>query len=329
MRSPVFISYLLALVAVWVVLECHLLSSVLTGLAVYVLTTRLARRLPAGWGAKARGIALGGIILAVALLVAVLFVGLLSFFQGHEGMAALTGTAAERLEDLKRNLPPYLAKWVPDSMEELRGELAEALRAHGRNVSHAGLSIARILAHVVAGMVIGGITVLHRFKDRQAPPPFVGALHDRLRALAEAFHKVVFAQVRVSLLNTALTALYLLAVLPLCGVRMPMRTLLILLTFFAGLLPVIGNLISNGIIVMISLGVSAAVAVASLVFLLFVHKLEYFVNARIVGRRVEANSWELLSAMLVMEAAFGMAGLIAAPVLYAWLKAELKAREIV
>jgi predicted PurR-regulated permease PerM len=33
--------------------------------------------------------------------------------------------------------------------------------------------------------------------------------------------------------------------------------------------------------------------------------------------------------MLAMEALFGMAGLIAAPVAYAWLKAELRARELI
>lgn len=47
-------------------------------------------------------------------------------------------------------------------------------------------------------------------------------------------------------------------------------------------------------------------------------------NARIVGHQVQATAWELLSAMLFMEAAFGVVGLVAAPVVYAWLKAEIK-----
>jgi len=36
------------------------------------------------------------------------------------------------------------------------------------------------------------------------------------------------------------------------------------------------------------------------------------------------SAWELLVAMLVMEAAFGLPGLIAAPIFYAYLKTELK-----
>ena len=55
--------------------------------------------------------------------------------------------------------------------------------------------------------------------------------------------------------------------------------------------------------------------------------MEYFLNARIVGRRIEATPWELLIAMVVMEAVFGLAGLVAAPVYYAYLKDELMAAD--
>jgi predicted PurR-regulated permease PerM len=65
------------------------------------------------------------------------------------------------------------------------------------------------------------------------------------------------------------------------------------------------------------------VALGSLVYLVAIHKLEYFLNARMVGRQIEARAWELLLAMLLMEAVFGIAGLIAAPIYYAYLKDEL------
>ena len=68
---------------------------------------------------------------------------------------------------------------------------------------------------------------------------------------------------------------------------------------------------------------------ASLAFLIVIHKLEYFLNARFVGTRIEARAWELLLAMLLMEAAFGVAGLIAAPIYYAYLKDELVAAGLV
>jgi predicted PurR-regulated permease PerM len=97
----------------------------------------------------------------------------------------------------------------------------------------------------------------------------------------------------------------------------------------AGLIPVVGNLISNTVIVIVSLSASFIAAVGSLLFLVLIHKLEYFVNARIIGTQIRARAWELLLAMLVMEAAFGIAGVIAAPIFYAYLKDELTARRLI
>ena len=118
-------------------------------------------------------------------------------------------------------------------------------------------------------------------------------------------------------------------ILPLFDIHLPMVSVLILFTFVTGMLPVVGNLVSNTIIVVISLGISPGVGGVSALFLVLVHKLEYFTNARIVGGEVHARAWELLCAMLVMEAIFGISGMVAAPIVYAWLKAELKALKLV
>ena len=104
---------------------------------------------------------------------------------------------------------------------------------------------------------------------------------------------------------------------------------MIAVTLFAGLLPIIGNLVSNSVIVIVSLSSSIAIAVGSLAFLILVHKLEYFLNARIVGGEIKASTWELLCAMLVFDAAFGLQGLVAAPIFYAYVKAELSQLEII
>jgi predicted PurR-regulated permease PerM len=80
------------------------------------------------------------------------------------------------------------------------------------------------------------------------------------------------------------------------------------------------------VIVIVSLSYSPGAALGALAFLVVIHKLEYFVNARIVGTQIRAAAWELLLAMLVMEAAFGIPGVIAAPIYYAYLKDELASR---
>lgn len=326
---PLMTSYLLAFLAVVAVLEYHLLAAVLAGLAVYLLTVKLARHLPKKWEGKGHGVALSGIILLVVLLVCGGSFGLWSFLQGRQGMGALFPAMAQQLENIEKTLPPSLAEYLPDSVEELRQYLANYFREHSKDITHIGMSGVRVVVQLLFGMAIGSIAVLHRCQEGELSPPLAAALHSRVHGLTDAFERVVLAQLRISALNTALTALYLVAILPLCGVRLPMRTLLILLTFVAGLLPVVGNLISNSVIVVLSFGISLGVGAASLGFLLLVHKLEYFTNAKIVGGRINASAWEILSAMLLMEAVFGMAGMIAAPVLYAWLKSELRAKRLV
>ena len=327
--TPVATSYILAALSVPLVLHFHLLPAVFAGLAVHVLTVKLARRLPANWGGAAHKLALAAIAAVVMLALVGSVLGFMSFLHGSGGMTALLTALAETLARLQHALPPTIADFLPANLDELHEEVVEALRAHGKNVSTMGMHGVKTFAHLLLGMVIGGMTALQRFIEVESWPPLAAALHARSRALADAFDKVVFAQVKISALNTLFTALYLLVVLPLAGVHLPLLTVLIPLTFVAGLLPVIGNLISNSAIVLISLGMSPGVALASLLFLVAIHKLEYFTNAKIVGGQVKARAWELLCAMLAMEAVFGIAGLVAAPVVYAWLKGEIKAKELI
>jgi len=329
MSGPVAASYILSVMSVFVVLRFHLVPAVFAGLAVHVLTVKLARRLPANWGGWAHEIALAALAILVIMGLTGAGIGLWSFLNGNGGMGALLDATAGTLEKLRGAVPSTIAVYLPATVDELQAQLAAMMREHGQKISSVGIAGAKTLAHVLLGMVVGGLTALHHFGDSSAWPPLSSALHQRARALANAFDKVVFAQVKISALNTFLTALYLMVILPLCGVSMPLLTVIIPLTFVAGLLPVVGNLISNTAIVLISLGISPGVALASLLFLVCIHKLEYFTNARIVGGEVHARAWELLCAMLTLEAFFGVAGLVAAPVAYAWLKSEMRMRKLI
>ena len=145
----------------------------------------------------------------------------------------------------------------------------------------------------------------------------------RFRDFYRSFETVMGAQITISLINTALTAIFLTAV------HMPHAALLIVTTFLCGLVPIVGNLLSNTIIVFVALTVSLKLAISALVFLVVIHKLEYFLNARIVGGQINAKAWELLTAMLLMESVFGLPGLAAAPICYAWLKDELSSRGLI
>jgi len=316
------ISYLLAAAAVFLVLHFHLLPAVFAGLAVYVLTLKLARHLPKNMNRFARKVSLGVVVICVITCLTSACAAIWSFIGSSHGIAALLATVVDTLGSLRRALPDSVADVLPTTIEGLRQQLIEMFGDHVQKISVVGMEGVKVFAHVLLGMVVGGMAAVHHFTDHDQ---FISALRSRLRTLTTAFDKVVFAQVKISALNTALTAVYLLIALPLFGIHLPMATILVLLTFAVGMLPVVGNLVSNTLIVVISLGISPAVGVASLLFLVLIHKAEYFMNARIVGHEVQATAWELLSAMLLMDAAFGIAGLVAAPVVYAWLKAEIKA----
>jgi len=312
--------------AISLILHYNLLPAVFAGLAVFVLTLKLARHLPANMNRIARKAALAVVVICVIFCLISIGTIVWTYINSSQAINALLNTVIETLDSLRRTVPEHVAEVLPTTIEDLREQFVSLLGVHVQKISVVGLEGVKFLAHVILGMIVGGMAAVHHFDDHEKAPPFIRALRTRLANLTTAFDKVVFAQVKISGLNTILTALYLLVALPLLGIHLPMGSILVLITFTAGMLPVVGNLISNSIIVVLSLGISLGVGISSLLFLVVIHKAEYFMNARIVGHEVQATAWELLSAMLIMEAVFGMGGLVAAPVVYAWLKAEVKAQ---
>jgi predicted PurR-regulated permease PerM len=93
--------------------------------------------------------------------------------------------------------------------------------------------------------------------------------------------------------------------------------------------PIVGNLVCNVVITIVGLSVSPLAAAACLGFLILIHKAEYVINAKVVGSRTQMGVWELLSVMFVAEAVFGPAGLVAAPLCYAYLKKELASLRLI
>ena len=100
------------------------------------------------------------------------------------------------------------------------------------------------------------------------------------------------------------------------------------ITFFCGLLPVIGNLISNTVIVAVSFTISPKMALAALVFLVVVHKLEYFLNSKIIGDRIKNPIWLTLLGLILGEKLMGIPGMILAPVVLYYLKVEASKIEV-
>lgn len=97
---------------------------------------------------------------------------------------------------------------------------------------------------------------------------------------------------------------------------------MVVATFLCGLLPIIGNLMSNTIIVGIGFTVSPKMAIMALVFLVVLHKLEYFLNSKIIGDRIKNPVWLTLLGLVLGERLMGIPGMILAPAVLYWLKQE-------
>src|SRR5829696_9071551 len=313
-------------------LQFHLLGSLLAGLLVYELVHLLAPSHSSTFVHRRTGKIIVVALLAIFVIAAIgaAILGLISLLSsGSENLSVLLQKMAEVIETARSRLPAWAVSSLPEEPTELKAVAVAWLREHAGQLRSIGQDVWRALLHILFGMIIGGMIAVSREAGDIKHGPLVHALSDRARLLGAAFRSVVFAQVRISALNTALTAFYLLVIVPWMGIQLPFAKTMVVVTFIAGLLPVIGNLISNTVIVVVSLSVSPMLAASSLLFLIVIHKLEYFVNARVMGVQIRARAWELLLAMLVMDAIFGIAGLVAAPVYYAYLKNELAARNLI
>ena len=144
----------------------------------------------------------------------------------------------------------------------------------------------------------------------------VGELVTRTVTFYASFSRVIGAQIIISIINTGLTAVFLL------WNDFRFAPVLIMLTFLCGLLPIIGNIISNTLIVFVAFTLSPRMALVSLVFLIVIHKLEYFLNSKIIGDRIKNPMWLTLLGIVVGEKLMGIPGMILAPVVLHYIKIE-------
>lgn len=326
----VMASYLIAIFALLIILTKGLVAALFSGLLVYSLvhlTTPLLGKKISSDRARMIAVALIG-IMVVAFLCLVTW-GSVSYFKSDAGsLPVLLQKMADIIEKSRSQIPAWLSARLPESADALREMLTTWLREHAFEAKIIGQETGRTLAHILIGMIVGAMAALYD-STPQTYLPLGSALRDRMINLSEAFQRIVFAQVRIAAINATLVGMYLFIVLPLMGIHLPLSKSLIALTFFAGLLPVIGNLISNTVLVVVALSHSLNIAIGSLLFMIVIHKFEYFLNAKIIGHQINARIWELLVAMLAMETLFGIPGVIAAPVLYAYMKRELRERGLV
>jgi predicted PurR-regulated permease PerM len=146
----------------------------------------------------------------------------------------------------------------------------------------------------------------------------------RVRTFYRSFATVIGAQLVISTINTFLTAVFLL------WNGFPYVPVIIALTFLCGLLPIVGNIMSNTLIVGVAFTVppSPRIALFALIFLVVIHKFEYFLNSKIIGDRIKNPMWLTLLALVLGEKLMGIPGMILAPVVLHYIKVEASRNKV-
>ena len=254
----------------------------------------------------------------------------------------LTRAAVLALPDVADTSIPSASAWAQKrqielpftDFESLRQVVIDALGQEAnylRNVANFARSTMAVLAFCILGVVAAGSLFIktgldpyrgtHRVKNNLYSI-CCDQVSTRFRDFYRSFATVMGAQITISLVNTGLTAIFLIAA------GMPHAPLLIAVTFLCGLVPIVGNLVSNTIIVFVALTVSPKLAIFALVFLVLIHKLEYFLNSKIIGDRIRNPVWLTLIALIIGERLMGIPGLILAPVVLNYLRVEMLTVEV-
>jgi len=200
-------------------------------------------------------------------------------------------------------------------------EVKEKIANIGRYLRAAAFQIAMLIVGLVVAV---SLFASAKWEVDDDPDVVKGSLYAtvvhelglRFQTFYRSFAKVIGAQIVISTINTGLTSVFLL------WNGYPYIMVIIVLTFLCGLLPIIGNIISNTLIVGVGFTVSPNVALFALIFLVLIHKLEYFLNSKIVGDRIKNPMWLTLLGLVLGEKLMGVPGMILAPVILHYIKVE-------
>ena len=334
-RGVAIASFVLMGAALLLVMLQGLLPGLLCVCLGFLLTRWLAPRLvrlrrlgPGGRGYSHSGqsVAAAVVMLSPLLLIAFALSHSRTYIvDAPQQYRELLDYLASTVLELRQKLPPDIADQLPAGTAEVQRVIASYLAAKAGTLAMAGRAWLTGLLYAYVGLLIGALAAVRSLGAARGP--LTQQLVLRVARMGEAFRQIVAAQFWIAAFNTLLTAVFLLLVLPLWDLRLPYTPALITLTFLAGLVPIVGNLLCNAVLTLVGLSVSPGVAAACLVFLVTIHKAEYFINAKVIGHRTHMGVWELLTVMFVMEAVFGPPGLVAAPLFYAYFKKELQAAD--
>ena len=322
LSGPRKASYLILILALAVAAYYRLGPALIAGLFAFMMLDHAEDAL-LGAGASPRVARWSSVALftVVGLLLAVIFAAFVKI--GVERLPMLLDRMLPRLDALASR---FGASLPVDNVQELKTLILEKIEENARSITTTSGLLTRGFFQILLAVIVA----ILRFVGTPSAPVADDGPHgldvevlkecrDRAAAFSASFELVMGAQILVAAINAAAAAVFLIAF------RIPFRTMLTLTTFVCGMIPIVGNVVSNSLIVAAALTRSDHLALAALVFLVVVHKGNYFLNSRVVGARMETPTWAILLGLLIGEALLGVTGVILAPTLIHYVRGELRA----
>ena len=318
MTMPTRISYGIMVVLLVLIGWLHLGTLVLTTLFGY-----FALRFFSFGRSKTLGVAL--------YLIAVVAVGSGLFYFSKRAYTTLPKIADETIPAMVNYAETHNIDLPFDDYASAsalaRAEVKERIASLGQYIRTAAFQIALLLIGlVVAASMFLSVQWGTEDDIREVPDSLyatvVVELSRRVRSFYRSFSRVIGAQIIISFINTGMTAIFLI------WNHFEYTTVLLVLTFLCGLLPIIGNLISNTLIVGVAFTISPKMALIALTYLVIIHKLEYFLNSKIVGDRIKNPMWLTLLGIVIGEKLMGIPGMILAPVVLHYIKIEASKNKV-
>jgi predicted PurR-regulated permease PerM len=312
MNQPARISYAVLLILAVLVVTLHLGTFLLTALFGYLILQLFCFR-----SRKALSVALF-LITVAAIGVGVVYFSSLAYRTlpkiAEISIPAMVEFAEKNGIDLPFTDFASLKQTALDQAREGFAVIGQGARA---------ASVQFVL--VVAGLVVAlSIFLRSGWTSDDSAPLAPGTLYstvalqvaNRFRLLYESFARVMRAQIAISTINTVLTTAFLIFR------GYPSSGLLALFVFLCGLLPIVGNIISNTLIVVVGFAITPRTGLYALIFLVVIHKLEYFLNSKIVGKQINSPIWLTLIGLVLGEKLMGISGMILAPAILHYIRVE-------
>jgi predicted PurR-regulated permease PerM len=312
MTRPQRISYVFMAVMLLFVGWLHMATLLLTTMFGYLALRTLAARTNKVVAAT----------LFTVLIVGVSFGALYFGKRAYVAFPQLADVTIPKINELLSKVEVELPfKGHEGLMEFLKGKA----QLQFRNIQQFLTTVVFQLVYLIIGAVVAVSLFFNSRLDLHADP---SVKRDSLYALSAqeimrrfaifygSFRIVMGAQILISMINSVATGIFLFAA------DFPHAAVLTMFTFLCGLLPIVGNLISNVVITCVGLIISPNMAMLALGYLVVVHKFEYFLNSKIIGGRIKNPMWLTLIGLLIGERLMGIPGMILAPVVLHYIKVE-------